>query len=318
MDYINEIKVSIIIPVYNNEEFLPKCLNSVLSQTLEEIEVICINDGSTDHSLDILQECQKNDRRVSIYSIPNSGSGRARNVGIRKAKGKYVAFMDSDDWYFDSEVLQSLFLMAEEKNVEICGGSVCRYTNGHMRSSFNDIDFFKKDGYIKFEEYQNIWGYTRFIYKTTLLRENHIYFHNYLRYQDPPFMLDAMLSAGVFYAIKKKVYCIRSRPGHVNWTRKKICDCLTGKAYVLCKSRQYKLENLHIAQVNQFLGELKVIDISISDLKDKKIRDAIERMHREIDYELVYRKGILKRYENIKTKAYVAILIKTIDRNWVE
>jgi glycosyltransferase involved in cell wall biosynthesis len=310
-----DIKVTVVIPVFNNEEFLQKCLDNVLSQTLEEIEVICINDGSTDHSLDIMQKYQKNDGRVHIYSIPNSGSGKARNIGIRKAKGKYIAFMDADDWYYEADALQVLYQKAVEKNVDICGGSMCLYSNGRTHIATGKY-YFQNEGYIKFEDYQFCHGYQKFIYKTEMLRTQHIYFPYYLRYQDPPFMLNAMMAAGTFYVIHKVIYCHYIRPGHVNWTHQRICDCIRGKAYIFRVSKQNELEQVHIEQVKQFLGELNNIDISIGDLTDKKIRDAIERMHREIDYELLYRKGVLKRHENIKTKTYAAILHKTIDKNW--
>lgn len=308
--------ITVIIPVYNNEFFLPKCLDSVLSQTLKKIEVICIDDGSTDNSFEILKNYEKKDERIRVYNVSHGGPSKARNIGIRKAKGKYVAFMDSDDWYFDNDVLQTLYLTAEEKKVNICGGSAYRTLNGRSKKSLDKMDFFTKDGYVKFEDYQSIWGFTRFIYRTSMLRKNHIYFRNYLRYEDPPFMLDVMLAAGEFYAIKKQVYCIRLRPGHVNWTHKKICECINGKAYVFHKSKQNKLENLHIKQFGQAIGQLEGIDITISDLRDKKIREAIEGMHREIDYGLLYRKGILKKYENIKTKILEIVLRKTIYKNW--
>jgi glycosyltransferase involved in cell wall biosynthesis len=80
MDCDKNIKVTVIIPVYNDERFLPKSFDSVLSQTLKEIEIICINDGSTDGTLEILHKYRKLDHRIHIYSIPNSGSGKARNL----------------------------------------------------------------------------------------------------------------------------------------------------------------------------------------------------------------------------------------------
>lgn len=91
-------KISIIIPVYNVEEYLPKCLNSVINQTLTDIEIICINDGSTDNSLEILNEFAKQDRRITIINKENEGVSKARNFGLKRATGKYLMFVDSDDW----------------------------------------------------------------------------------------------------------------------------------------------------------------------------------------------------------------------------
>lgn len=90
-------KVSVIIPVYNVEPYLSSCLDSVCHQTLRDIEIICINDGSTDRSLDILQSYAERDSRIQVYSQENRGPGKARNAGIYRAHGEYIQFVDSDD-----------------------------------------------------------------------------------------------------------------------------------------------------------------------------------------------------------------------------
>ena len=92
------VKVSVIVPVYNVEKYLRKCIDSIVNQTLEDIEIICINDGSTDSSLDILQSYAKNDTRIKVISQENNGLGFARNVGLKHATGDYIYFMDSDDY----------------------------------------------------------------------------------------------------------------------------------------------------------------------------------------------------------------------------
>lgn len=91
-------KVSVIIPVYNAEQYLPKCLDSVINQSLKEIEIICVDDGSTDNSLEILKEYAKKDNRISIITQKNLYAGIARNAGLAIAKGEYVYFFDADDW----------------------------------------------------------------------------------------------------------------------------------------------------------------------------------------------------------------------------
>ena len=89
--------VSVIIPVYNQEKYLDECLSSVCGQTLRDIEIMCVNDGSTDESLKILNKYAKNDSRIHVFSQSNQGAGVARNLGLSKAKGKYLSFLDSDD-----------------------------------------------------------------------------------------------------------------------------------------------------------------------------------------------------------------------------
>lgn len=102
---MDQVIVSVIIPVYNTEKYVEEAIRSILDQTLKDIEVIIVNDGSTDNSLTILQHIAATDHRVSVFSQANQGQATARNLGLSKAKGKYVYFMDSDD-LLESQCLQ--------------------------------------------------------------------------------------------------------------------------------------------------------------------------------------------------------------------
>lgn len=115
---MKEIKVSVIIPVYNEEVYLRECLDSVLIQTLKDIEVLCIDDGSTDHSLQVLQEYAVKDSRIRIFKQSNQFAGVARNLGMKYAKGQYLSFLDSDD-YFESHMLEKMYQTAEAKKADI-------------------------------------------------------------------------------------------------------------------------------------------------------------------------------------------------------
>ena len=92
------VKISVIMPVYNRAQTLPKAVRSVLSQTLHEIELLCINDGSTDDTVMVLKELAQKDPRIKVLSQRNAGAGPARNYGLKRAKGEFVAFLDSDEW----------------------------------------------------------------------------------------------------------------------------------------------------------------------------------------------------------------------------
>ena len=91
-------KVSIIIPVYNVENYLPKCLESVLGQTYADLEIICVDDGTPDRSAAVILSYAEKDRRINLISQENQGLSGARNTGIRSATGKYIIFLDGDDW----------------------------------------------------------------------------------------------------------------------------------------------------------------------------------------------------------------------------
>ena len=117
-----EPKVSIIIPVYNTAALLPRCLESVVSQTLNDIEIICIDDGSTDASYSILQQWAARDKRIVALTQPNGRQGKARNRAMEIAKGEYVAMIDSDD-YIPANYIEKLYDAAHRHNADIapCG-----------------------------------------------------------------------------------------------------------------------------------------------------------------------------------------------------
>lgn len=111
-------KISVIVPVYNTEKYLSKCLDSILNQTLKDIEVIVVNDGSKDNSQTIINQYKNNDSRIISILKDNGGLSDARNVGIEKALGKYIAFVDSDD-YIAAEMFKKMIDLAEEHQSEI-------------------------------------------------------------------------------------------------------------------------------------------------------------------------------------------------------
>lgn len=120
---MNEIKVSIIVPIYNVAEYLPKCLDSLINQTLKEIEIICIDDKSTDTSVEILKDYEKKDNRIKvIYNEQNQGTGTSRNKGLEIAKGEYIGFIDSDDWV-SLDYFESLYLNAKKEKAEVSATS---------------------------------------------------------------------------------------------------------------------------------------------------------------------------------------------------
>ncbi len=122
-------KVSIIIPIYNTEQYLKDCLESVINQTLHDLEIICINDGSTDNSRKILEEYAEKDSRIKIIDKENSGQSSARNIGVKMATGDFIGFIDSDDW-IDLNFFEKLYDAAINYNADIaCANLVRVYKN---------------------------------------------------------------------------------------------------------------------------------------------------------------------------------------------
>jgi glycosyltransferase involved in cell wall biosynthesis len=118
---MNEIKVSVIIPVYNVEKYIKKSLESVMNQTLKEIEIICVNDGTKDNSRKIIEEYAQKDERIKIIDKENGGLSSARNAGMEIARGEYLGFVDSDDW-IEETMYEKLYekAKADESQMVIC------------------------------------------------------------------------------------------------------------------------------------------------------------------------------------------------------
>lgn len=205
---IKETKVSIVVPAYNAEQYIDECIESILSQTLEDIEVICVDDGSTDGTFDKLLEWRKRDKRIRIVCQANRGSGFARNQAMKVAVGQYIMFMDADDWYPSNSTIELLYSIAKERDMFIVGGEIRAYKNDGMCDVL-DYYTFPKEGVISYAEYQLDYGYTRYIYNLQFLRDNEIEFPSYIRFQDPIFFVKALSTAKYFYALQDIVYAYR-------------------------------------------------------------------------------------------------------------
>ena len=127
------LKVSVIVPVYNAENYLRKCLNSIINQSLKDIEIICVNDGSTDNSLEILETYSSEDSRIVIYNQENQGPAKAREIGISISKGEYIGFVDSDD-FIDNKYFELLYKNAKKYDADISmTDNVILYSNGSCK-----------------------------------------------------------------------------------------------------------------------------------------------------------------------------------------
>lgn len=238
-------QISVIIPVYNMEASLSRCLDSVLSQTGVEYEVICIDDGSTDKSNYILNSYLDKYKEISVVHQNNCGSGIARNRGLEMAEGDFVAFMDADDYYPNHYVLKNLYEAALQNCVDICGGKVSD-ENGVLIDEYQ-YDIKREmlhEGKYLYREYQCPWGYWRFIFKLDFLKRNKIQFPDYLRGQDPVFFVKAMCMAKEFYIIDKETYIYTGQYKEVVWNERKILDYYKMAYDLLVISIEENLEDL--------------------------------------------------------------------------
>ncbi|MEE1004696.1 MAG: glycosyltransferase [Bacteroidaceae bacterium] len=254
--------VSVIVPTYNVDRYIKKCLESLQAQTLKELEFICVDDGSTDVSGRILDEYAARDKRFKVVHQENQGAAAARNVGLDMARGEWVAFMDPDDFFPTDDTLQVMYENAIRHNVMICGGSMTiinRRGRVVKRKHIGDYEGynFAQDGMVSFKDYQFDYGYTRFLYNRSFIEEHRLRFPLVRQFEDPPFFVRAMSLAGSFYALHRPTYTYLGGNGweKTNWTAndyQKARDMLAGMAQVCEIAESHNLEKLCLRRLRYF------------------------------------------------------------------
>lgn len=200
--------ISVIVPVFNTGKYLKKCLDSLIYQTYPNLEIICIDDGSTDNSVEIINKYNKKTKsKVILYTQNHSGASAARNLGIEKAAGEYLSFIDSDDWVFLT--LYQVFVEYLNKScsdLDIYMFNASAYVEGQNdvipKTFFNISDWGKpKDKYARYTFNDCIKPFTRNlsaankIYRKDFLFENNIQFPENLKYEDQYFGIKSFLNA---------------------------------------------------------------------------------------------------------------------------
>lgn len=218
-------KLSVIIPVYNVADYLDVCLESLLNQSLPDIEFICINDGSTDDSLDILNKYAKNDSRIKVYTQENLGPGIARNRGIKIASGEYIAFVDPDDWV-EKDAFMQLYNFAVQQNAQVVQFDYIEHNEKlGIVKEYNFADFllkrFKfdirsnvyytwrdlKDGCLRYTD-MHVW---RRIYRKEFVDKYNISFAPTRHGEDHLFVNAVTLNAEKIFYLEKYLYHYRRR-----------------------------------------------------------------------------------------------------------
>lgn len=224
---------SIIIPVYNVEKYLHDCLDSVLGQSFSDWEAICVNDGSTDGSADILEEYAEKDHRFKVVSQANGGLSAARNTGLKEAKGEYVLFLDSDDW-LEKNALQVLSTNMTDEDM-LCFSGRRYFENERL---YNEADQLKAQTYFSGMDYYNEnalqsrdFAFVCVVlraYKRSLLIDNGLWFKEGIFHEDNFFTPLACFYARRVKVINECLYDYRIRANSITTTNdyKRLCDIL--------------------------------------------------------------------------------------------
>jgi len=299
-------------------EFLDQCLETVENQSLRDIEIICIDDGSTDDSLEILKKHARNDKRIRVISQKNIGVGLTRDRGIEESNSEYICFMDPDDYYPSINVLEVLYLVAKQNGALIAGGSWSEDRKGEIKTEFNGIYskyVFEKDGFIDYEDYQFDYGYHRFIYNRKMIIKNNIYFPSYRRFQDPPFFVKAMVTARRFYAVKKQSY--RYRFGHqkIEWERSEVCNGLIrGLIDNLCLSSNNNLAVLHKITVDRLNNDYsKILVNAIKSEEGSELLDLLRYANECVNWKL-----LSTTMPEVTNDNCLSVLVRALDGKMIE
>lgn len=275
------IKVSIIVPVYNVEDYLSQCLDSIINQSIKEIEIICVDDGSTDGSSYLLEEYSKKDERIKIYTQSNSGQGSARNLGIKMSNGEYILFVDADDKILP-ELLEKTYLKAKKLNLELIFFQLHAFedlTNkplNRYNDNYYSLTMFSNEFDNKIFNFKDTNDFIfdipvspcNKLYKTKFLKEVNAYFPEGLFFEDNVFFFRTYLNA-------KKVFLIR-------------------EPYYLRRVREFSTTTIHDERLFDFF---EILDI----IKNIFIEKNIFNDYKE-QYINFYVKSLIKQFLEIKNK----------------
>lgn len=205
---MSKIKVSIIVPVYNVEEYIEECVESIVNQTLKEIEIIIVNDGTKDNSIKRIEK-YLSDSRIILINKENGGISSARNAGLKIAKGEYISFIDSDD-FIEPTMLEDLYNNSED--AEIVFSNIISYDNKTGNKSYNEskIEFgiLNKGSYLFNILNFNFSCWNR-IYRKSYLERNNLSFIEGIIYEDSIFSIEALFLANKVKYIDKYHYNYR-------------------------------------------------------------------------------------------------------------
>lgn len=298
-----KIKVSVIVPVYNVEKFIDKCLNSLVNQTLKEIEIIVVNDGTKDNSQKIIDKyVKKYPDKIKSYIKENGGQGSARNYGLEKANGEYIGYVDSDD-FVEKDMYKKLYNKAKENNYDIV---VCGNYNVSEDYQNKNIDTFINNYNTDLENIffgkMAVWNK---IYKRDILIKNKLEFKEKVWYEDLAFTLKAIMNSNTFAFIDEPLYDYLIREGSTmnnsNVQRNlEILDAFNDiLSYIQHNKKEEYFSKIEFLAIDHIYISA-IVRVLKAEADDKVKRETINKL---IDY-------MNKKFPNYKNNKYINTLSK--------
>ena len=297
--------ISIIVPIYNAEKYLNKCIESLINQTKKELEFVLINDGSTDNSEEIIKSYK--DKRIKYFKNENQGIGKTRNFGIEKATGKYIMFVDSDD-YIDKNMAKLMFDKAFSNSLDMV---VCDYYKVINNENIEEkLPSFKPTTLKKSPDLLcdiNLSPWNK-IYKTSLIKDNNIKFVENLKYEDAPFVIETLDKANKVGKVNKCLnYYVIHGNSETTVRDKRVFDILK----IIDKIRKYYKDKDYIKESLDKLTVRIITNYTIQQRvqKDKKIGMQF------IEESFKYLKREVPDYKNNKYYQNRSLLKRTIEKS---
>ena len=258
-------KISVIIPIYNSEKYLKKCLDSVVNQTFHDKEIICVNDGSTDSSLEILKQYSN----IKIISQENKGLSEARNTGIKAAQGEYIGFVDSDDWV-DLNFYEKLYNSITKNDADIACATIKRRKNKYR------VMYKEEKVYTDLEEKIRICGLLdssyvwNKLYKAQLIKQN--LFTPNVYFEDMIWTPNVIKQSEKLVTVPNTIYYYRANINSIVKkcpSKKKQCDFYNAKKYVV---RFFDENHIKLSENERYITKRKYYFCNILLLKIKEYR----------------------------------------------
>ena len=278
------MKFSVIIPVYNVEQYLCDCLDSIVAQSYRDYEVICVNDGSTDGSLAILEEYQQKYPQITIISQPNKGLSAARNAGIQAAKGDYLFFLDSDDW-IETDTLK---ILAEKQNGEdlLCFNGRRCFEDGTTEEPDSGIEESQLTGWEYYNKYALLPRKFHFVctvlrlYRREYLLKNNLFFEEGIYHEDNLFTPLACYYAQTVKVIPDWLYIYRIREGSITQSVnvQRLYDVITVANKLsdfFIPIREFDKSQLYREIAGEYFGAFTSDNVKLFGNKDAEIKKKI-------------------------------------------
>lgn len=318
------VKISVIMPVYNGEKYLEKTCLNLSKQTLTDIELICVNDGSTDNSLNILEKLADKYDFIKIINQENQGSGVARNNGIENAIGEYIAFLDADDIYVDVDALEKMYEYGSKHDADMVGANQKRVSiDGNLEDNFNykqkNYTYFSDYGVISPQEYGIPWAFYKNIFKRSFLNKHNITFPNLKRGQDPVFLAEVLTKVNQIYVVCTDLYGYNYALG--GGANSKVNDYNKKLDYMNHYKMTFKiLDDAHFTEISnsykkQLITYLKLKnnrnDKELFEIVHKIFEDDNKTYFENVDEEIIYLELCLVNPENKDVYTFLIESVKS-------